>query len=248
MDFNAARLQKDSDIFFLLKSSSHPMAEFDIFAEKIFMQEFTDEKIQEYAEALTSPEPALLSELSKQTHLKTLMPQMLAGAYQGRLLAMISKMIRPKRVLEIGTFTGYSALCWAEGLAEGGSVITLDVDEELEPMIREFFSRSVYSGQIDFRLGDATKIIPSLNETFDIVFIDADKPNYSNYFDLVIDKVRPGGFIIADNVLWSGKVLEKEKEADATALADYSKKAHNDSRVETFLLPVRDGLLFAMKK
>ena len=171
---------------------------------------------------------------------------MLSGFYQGRLLSMFSHMISPRVVLEIGTYLGYSALCFAEGLAEGGKVITLDVNEETNKVARSFVEKSEYANRIEFRLGNAVEIIPTLTEALDLVFIDADKPNYSNYYDLVIDRVRPGGFIIADNVLWSGKVLNPDDE-NSQALAEFNQMVQADERVSNILLPVRDGLMVVVK-
>ena len=173
------------------------------------------------------------------------MPRMLSGHLQGRVLAMISHMVRPHRILEIGTYTGYSALCMAEGLAQGGKIITIDINEELEQKVRGHF-RS-WEDKVEYRIGNALQIIPTLNDVFDLVFIDADKNNYSNYFDLVIDKVRPGGFILADNVLWSGKVLNKNPDADTRAITAFNQKILNDSRVENVLLPIRDGIMMIRK-
>jgi predicted O-methyltransferase YrrM len=172
---------------------------------------------------------------------------MLAGYFQGRVLAMFSRMIRPKVVLEIGTYLGYSALCFAEGLAEGGRVITLDVNEDTNRVARSFVERTEYKDLIEFHLGNAVEVIPTLPETFDLVFIDADKPNYSNYYNLVFDKLRPGGFIIADNVLWSGRVLEEEKDEDTQALHDFNRMVLADERVSNVLLPIRDGLMVVCK-
>jgi predicted O-methyltransferase YrrM len=172
---------------------------------------------------------------------------MLSGFFQGRVLATFSRMIRPKVVLEIGTYLGYSALCFAEGLANGGKVITLDVNEETNKVARSFVERTEFAKAIEFHLGNAVDIIPTLPETFDLVFIDADKPNYSNYYNLVFDKVRPGGFIIADNVLWSGKVLEADKDENAQALHDFNQMVQGDSRVSNVLLPIRDGLMVVHK-
>jgi caffeoyl-CoA O-methyltransferase len=212
--------------------------------------EFIDPKLDDYAGLHTSPENSLLNDLNRQTHLKILQPRMLSGHIQGRLLSMFSHMIQPKCILEIGTYTGYSALCMAEGLQKDGKLITIDVNEELAPFTKSYFDKSDYAKQIDFRIGNAMEIIPTLNETIDLVFIDADKENYSNYFDLVIDKVRKGGFIIADNVLWSGKVIEpiKPNDKDTLALIEFNKKIHNDPRVENVLAPVRDGLMIIRKK
>jgi predicted O-methyltransferase YrrM len=173
---------------------------------------------------------------------------MLSGFVQGRVLSMFSKMIRPQVVLEIGTYLGYSALCFAEGLAEGGKVITLDIQEDTNKVAREFVAKTEYKDKIEFHLGFAAEIIPTLPETFDLVFIDADKPNYSNYYDLVFDKVRPGGFIMADNVLWSGKVLLDEKDENTKALHEFNQKVLADKRVSNVLLPIRDGLMVSRKE
>ncbi|MFP5470407.1 MAG: O-methyltransferase [Bacteroidia bacterium] len=211
--------------------------------------EFIDERLNAYAEKHTSLESELLNELNRQTHLKILQPRMLSGHIQGRLLTMFSHMIQPTCVLEIGTYTGYSALCMAEGLQKDGKLITIDNNEELAPFTKSYFDKSNYAKQIDFRIGNAMEIIPTLSESFDLVFVDADKENYSNYFDLVIDKVRKGGFIIADNVLWSGKVIEpiKPNDKDTLALMEFNKKIHNYPRVENVLAPVRDGLMIIRK-
>ncbi|HEY2866354.1 MAG TPA: O-methyltransferase, partial [Pyrinomonadaceae bacterium] len=179
---------------------------------------YIDTPLTEYAEQHTSAESQVLQDLRRECYEKYEDSAMLSGFYQGRVLAMFSKMIRPRVVLEIGTYLGYSALCFAEGLADSGKVITLDVNEETNKVARSFAAKTDYADRIDFRLGPATKIIPTLNETFDLVFIDADKPNYSNYYKLVFDKLRPGGFIIADNVLWSGRVLDNEKDENTQAL------------------------------
>ncbi len=173
---------------------------------------------------------------------------MLSGFVQGRILSMFSHMIRPKLVLEIGTYLGYSALCFAEGLADGGKVITLDIQEDTNKVARSYVEKTAYRRRIEFILGSGTDIIPNLSETFDLVFIDADKPNYSKYYDLVFDKVRPGGFIIADNVLWSGKVLDEVKDENTQALHEYNQKILADNRVENVLFPIRDGLMIARKK
>ena len=173
---------------------------------------------------------------------------MLSGFVQGRVLSMFSHMIRPKVVLEIGTYLGYSALCFAEGLADGGKVITLDIQEDTNKVARSFVEKSAYADRIEFLLGFGTDIIPNLSDTFDLVFIDADKPNYSNYYDLVFDKVGTGGFIIADNVLWSGKVLDDDKDEETQALHDYNQKILADERVENILVPIRDGLMVSRKK
>ena len=208
---------------------------------------YIDNPLTEYAEQHTSDESEVLKALRKECYEHYEDSAMLSGFYQGRVLAMLSKMIRPRIVLEIGTYLGYSALCFAEGLADGGKIITLDVNEETNTVARSFAANTKYAGQIDFRLGPATEIIPMLNETIDLVFIDADKPNYSNYYNLVFDKLRPGGFIIADNVLWSGKVLEAEKDENTQALHDFSQMVLADKRVSNVLLPIRDGLMVVSK-
>lgn len=203
---------------------------------------FTEE-IQNYAEQHTSDESKILRELREECYEHYEDKSMLSGFAQGRILSMFSKMIRPRRVLEIGTYLGYSALCFAEGLTDDGKVITLDIQEDTNKVARSFVARSEYKDKIDFRLGFATEIIPTLDETFDLVFIDADKPNYSNYYDLVFAKVRPRGFIIADNVLWSGKVLLDEKDENTKALHEFNQKVLADKRVTNVLLPIRDGLM-----
>lgn len=212
--------------------------------------EFIDPKLDNYVCAHTENEPVVLKELNRKTHLSVLQPRMLSGHFQGRVLSMLSHMIQPEYVLEIGTYTGYSALCFAEGLKQNGKVITIDVNEELEDLVREYISKAGMEEKLDYRIGDATKIIPELNEQFDIVFIDADKKNYCNYYNLVFDKVKKGGYIIADNVLWSGKVLEDYESLDreTKVIMDYNNMVHNDERVQEVLLPIRDGLMIARKK
>lgn len=210
--------------------------------------ELLDEQIMEYAKAHTSVEPAVLKWISRETHLKVLNPRMLSGHLQGRLLSFLSKMKAPKHVLEIGTFTGYSAICLAEGLAEGGKVITIEENEELEPLIRNFFAEAGAEDKIELLIGDAREIIPKLNYHFDLVFIDADKEYYSEFYDLVFDKVRIGGLIIADNVLWNGKVVNPDsRDKSSASLIRFNDKIQNDSRVENILLPVRDGLMIIRK-
>ena len=212
--------------------------------------EFTDERIEQYALDHSQAESAILKKVNRETHSKVLQPRMLSGHMQGNFLSMISSMIQPKQILEIGTYTGYSAICLAKGLQPDGKLHTIDVNEELEKMVRVHFEEAGLSETIQYYIGDATKIIPEINETFDIVFIDADKKNYSNYYDLVFDKVRSGGFIIADNVLWSGKILDlqKNKDQDTLLIDAFNKKVHSDARVEHMLLPLRDGLMIARKK
>ena len=207
---------------------------------------FTEE-IQNYAEKYTSDESKVLRELREECYAHYEDKSMLSGFVQGRILSMFSKMIRPKVVLEIGTYLGYSALCLAEGLADGGKVITLDIQEDTNKVAGEFVAKTEYKERIEFHLGFATEIIPTLPETFDLVFIDADKPNYSNYYDLVFDRVRAGGFMIADNVLWSGNVLLDDQDENTKALHEFNQKVLADSRVSNVLLPIRDGLMVITK-
>ncbi len=213
--------------------------------------DFLPENISRYAETHTTEESNLLKKLDRDTHVKVLQPRMLSGHLQGRFLANISQMMRPTRILEIGTYTGYSALCLAEGLAENGKLITIDVNEELESFTRSFFEQSPYAAKIEYIIGDAGKIIPTLDETFDLVFIDADKLSYAKYYDLVFDKVRQGGFILSDNVLWSGKVAEVKAggkiDKDTRNLLDYNAMCHHDPRTENILLPIRDGIMMSRK-
>jgi caffeoyl-CoA O-methyltransferase len=206
-----------------------------------------DDALIKYAEDFTSGESEVLQELRAHCYAHYEDHAMLSGFFQGRVLSMLSYMIRPRVVLEIGTYLGYSALCLAEGLIDGGKVITLDLQEDTNKVARSFVAKTEFADRIEFHLGFATDIIPTLPETFDLVFIDADKPNYPNYYNLVFDRVRPGGFIIADNVLWSGKVLLDEKDGDTQALYDYSKMVMADERVENLMLPIRDGLMIARK-
>lgn len=205
-------------------------------------------QIHDYCEAFTTPVSDVLSELDRETHLKTLSPQMLSGHLQGQLLALFSKLLRPKVVVEIGTFTGYSAICLAQGLAENGVVHTVEANPELEYLIRKYIQKAGLESSIQPYIGQAQDIIPTLPGPFDLVFIDAAKQEYAFYYDLVIEKIRPGGLLIADNVLWDGKVLAPEKDADAAALDDFNRKVRNDPRVEQLILPVRDGLLVAIRK
>jgi caffeoyl-CoA O-methyltransferase len=210
--------------------------------------EFPDPAITEYAEKFTTPESQVLIDLNRETFAKVLMPRMLSGHLQGRILSMISHMIRPKTILEIGTYTGYSAICFAEGLADDGHLHTIDINDELAPLVKLYISKAGMEKKITTHLGNAISIIPTLPGPFDLVFIDADKINYSLYYDLVFDKVRQGGFIIADNVLWDGKVLNMETaDKDTRAIHQFNEKIINDSRVENVLLPVRDGLMIVRK-
>ena len=206
-----------------------------------------DNELTRYAESFTSDEGAVLKDLREHCYAHYEDSAMLSGFVQGRVLAMFSTMIKPQVVLEIGTYLGYSALCFAEGLDEGGKVITLDINEETNKVARSFVEKSAYADRIEFHLGQADEIIPELPEMFDLVFIDADKPNYSNYYNLVIDSVPTGGFIIADNVLWSGRVLEEEKDENTAALHDFNQMVLADERVSNVLFPIRDGLMVARK-
>ncbi len=205
---------------------------------------FIPEELDNYVINHTQKEPELLQQLTRETYQKILQPRMLSGPYQGRVLSMLSKLINPKNILEIGTYTGYSALCLAEGMQHDGKLHTIDINEELEDFQRKYFNLSPYKEQIYQHIGNATEIIPSLDVKFDLVFIDADKPNYPAYFELIINKINPGGVILSDNVLWSGKVLKKVAEDDFStqALLQYNKLLVDDPRVETVLLPIRDGL------
>ncbi|NVK63903.1 MAG: class I SAM-dependent methyltransferase [Flavobacteriales bacterium] len=212
--------------------------------------EFISQELDDYVCAHTEKEPELLYELNRRTHLEVLQPRMLSGQFQGRVLSMLSHMIRPKNILEIGTYTGYSALCLAEGMQEGGKIVTLDKNEELEDLITEFFERAGLAESIDFRVGNAMEIVPTLEEQFDLVFIDADKRNYGNYYDMVIDRMPSGGYILLDNVLWSGKVVEEvdPNDIDTVELIALNKRLQEDDRVQNVLLPIRDGLTILRKK
>jgi predicted O-methyltransferase YrrM len=206
--------------------------------------------LDNYVVAHSEQEPELLQQLTRETYQKILQPIMLSGAYQGRVLSMISKLINPKAILELGTFTGYSTLCLAEGLQNEGKLHTIDINEELVDFQRQYFDRSNYGHQIVQHTGSALDILPLLHQTFDLVFIDADKPNYSNYFNLIIDKLNKGGVILSDNVLWHGKVIQPldEKDKSTKAVLDYNTLLKNDERIETVLLPIRDGLTISRKK
>ncbi len=212
--------------------------------------DFVDENILHYAEVHTTPESDILKELNRETQAHVLNPRMLSGHLQGRVLSMLSHMIRPQFILEIGTFTGYSAICLCEGLQPHGKLITIDINEELEDMVRNYFNKGGLAHKAEQLIGDATKIIPTLQTNFDLVFIDADKINYSRYYDLVFDKVNNGGYLIADNVLWSGNVLNQQHKMDddTKAIVAFNQKVQNDNRVENVLMPVRDGLMIVRKK
>jgi predicted O-methyltransferase YrrM len=213
--------------------------------------EFLPTNIEQYTENHTQAESNLLNDLNRDTNLNVLQPRMLSGHVQGRILSMFSKMIRPNCILEIGTYTGYAALCMAEGLTKTGELHTIDNNEELEKRITKYFDASDYSGQLHFHIGDALDIIPALNIKPDLTFIDADKENYLNYYKLIIDQLDSGSFIIADNVLWSGKVTDEEirmNDEETKALHTFNEFIHQDERVENVLFPVRDGLMVIRKK
>ena len=208
----------------------------------------TDSRIEQYCLSHTGPEPEVLAAINRDTHAHLLKPRMLSGHFQGRLLSLISRLVRPRNILEIGTFTGYSALCLAEGLQEGGRLYTLEADEELEARIRRNIESAGKSGCIELIIGQALDIIPTLNINFDLVFIDADKLNYLNYYKLVIDKLNIGGVILSDNVLWSGKVSDEAKnDATTQLLREFNDYLAQDDRTEKVLLPVRDGLFVSLK-
>ncbi len=209
--------------------------------------DFLPEEILQYTENHTTAEPEYLARIKRDTHANVLKPRMLSGHLQGRVLAMISQILKPKHILEIGTYTGYSAICLAEGLQPGGAVVTIDINEELAPRVRRNLEIAGVVEKIDYRIGNALEIVPTLSHTFDLVFIDADKMNYSAYFDLVIDKVRDNGIILADNVLWSGKVVDGSKDKDTMAILEFNAKVHTDKRVENVLLPIRDGIMMIRK-
>jgi predicted O-methyltransferase YrrM len=206
------------------------------------------EELNQYLLATCESEPGLLKKIDRETQLEVLMPRMVSGHLQGRLLSMLSKLMQPKRILEIGTFTGYATLCLAEGLANDGKIITLDINEELEDRVRGYFSESDFNHQIDYKIGNALETIPILDEVFDIVFIDADKKNNANYYNMIFDKVRKGGLIIVDNVLWSGKVLTKINDTDTSNINTFNQLIAVDNRIEKLILPVRDGLFLMRKK
>lgn len=210
---------------------------------------FLPEDLDNYIVAHSEAEPKLLQQLTRETYQKILQPIMLSGPYQGRVLSMISKLKQPKTILELGTFTGYATLCLAEGLQKGGEIHTIDINEELVDFQRKYFDESEYGNQIFQHLGNAIDIIPKLDKTFDLIFIDADKPNYVNYFHLIIDKLNTNGIILSDNVLWHGKVVEPldPKDASTKAVLDYNTLLKEDPRIETVVLPIRDGLTISRK-
>ena len=205
---------------------------------------FISQELEDYIEQHSEKEPVLLAALSKETYQKILLPRMLSGHFQGRVLSMLSKLIRPLNILEIGTYTGYSALCLCEGMQEKGQLHTIDIKEELVDFQRKHFDKSPWGNQIVQHLGEAVAIIPTIELKFDLVFIDADKENYLNYFELILPKMNKGGVILSDNVLWSGKVMEPlhPNDVPTKVLIEYNQLLATDSRVETVLLPIRDGL------
>ena len=211
---------------------------------------FIPEKLDDYVVQHTENEPELLRELSRETFQKILQPRMLSGHFQGRILSFLSKLIRPKKILELGTFTGYSALCLAEGLDKDGELHTIDKNEELVSFQRRYFNRSIHGSKIHQHTGCALEIIKKLNYEFDLIFIDADKSNYVNYFNLLANKIKRGGVLISDNVLWSGKVIEPLENSDLSTkvLLEYNRLLKEDPRFETILLPIRDGLTLSIKR
>ena len=209
---------------------------------------FISDQLQQYIDDHSMEESDLLKALDRETHQKVLQPRMLSGSYQGRLLALLAKMIGPKKILEVGTYTGYATLCMAEGLTTGGLIDTIDHNEELADMQRRYFDQSPYASQIVQHLGEAIDILKTLAGPYDLVFLDADKENYPHYFDLIIDKLETGGILLSDNVLWSGKVLEKATDEATSALQEYNHKINTDVRVETVVLPIRDGLTITRKR
>tara|TARA_B100001250_G_scaffold254805_1_gene219230 strand:+ start:501 stop:1145 length:645 start_codon:yes stop_codon:yes gene_type:complete len=213
------------------------------------MSDIVNNKIEDYIRKNSSKEPEILKDLNKETYLKVLNPRMLSGHLQGRFLSIITKLIKPKKILEIGTYTGYSAICMAEGLVENGIIHTIDINEELVSIQNKYFKKSKCNNSITQHVGDARNIIKNINEEFDVVFLDADKENYIEYYELVIEKVKKGGLIIADNVLWTGKVVEPDKDDDELTqyLIDFNKMINEDDRVENIILPLRDGLNIILK-
>ena len=210
---------------------------------------FLASELDTYVVAHTENEPEILADLNRKTWIEILNPRMIAGHFQGRVLSMLSHMIKPTNVLEIGTFTGYSAICWGEGLAQNGEIHTIDINEELEDLAKEYVAKSGLKDAIHFHIGNALDIIPTLNKKWDLVFLDADKSNYTNYYNLVFDHVEKGGYIIADNVLWNGKVIDSKSfdEVDTKAIISFNKMVQNDDRVQNVLFPIRDGLMVIRK-
>jgi len=208
-----------------------------------------NQKIEDYILANSGQENVLLAEINRETHAKVLMPRMLSGHLQGRVLSIISKMLKPELIVEIGTYTGYSALCLAEGLIDKGNLHTIDINDELESFILKYFQKSAYQEQLHLHIGDALNIIPSLPDNIDLVFIDADKRIYLDYYHLLIDKVKPGGIILADNVLWGGKVVDPVHKNDeyTKGILVFNDYVQNDKRVENVILPIRDGIMMLRK-
>jgi predicted O-methyltransferase YrrM len=211
------------------------------------MSNLISEKLEAYIAAHSTAETENLAALNRETYLKVMMPEMLSGHVQGKFLEFISMMIQPDMILEIGTFTGYSGICLSKGLQPGGKIITIDINEELTPMVKKYSALEKVEHLFDIRIGKAVEIIPALDEIFDLVFIDADKINYSNYFDLVIEKVRAGGWILADNTLWEGHVLDEQKDKNTAAIDAFNKKIASDKRVENVIVSIRDGITIARK-
>lgn len=208
-----------------------------------------DKQTEFYIAEHSDKEDPVLSELTRETHLKVPAARMLSGFIQGKFFEFISKMVQAEKILEIGTFTGYSAICWAKGLKENGKLYTIEINDEREAIIKKYIKKSGMENKIELLFGDALEIIPNLNHQFDIIFIDADKPSYLNYYKLSIDKLKSGGFIIADNVLWGGKVLfDNENDESTTGIKEFNTHVNNDKRVEKFILPLRDGLMLIRKK
>ena len=207
------------------------------------------DELKSYLESSCDPESDLLKQIDRDTNIKVSLPRMLSGHYQGRVLSMLSKLVKPQRILEVGTFTGYASLCLAEGLSKDGILHTIDINAELEDMVRSSFSKSDLGSQIIYHIGNALEIIPNLDEVFDLIFIDADKKNNETYYNLTINKLRSGGLIIVDNVLWSGKVIgEKQTDSATTSISDFNEMIRSDQRVEKLILPVRDGVYIIRKK
>lgn len=211
--------------------------------------EFIDEKLQQYCDNHTTAESDVLKQLNRDTNANVLQPRMLSGHFQGRLLSMLSSMIKPKMILEIGTYTGYSAICLAEGLVQGGKLITIDVNAEREEMVNNYIRKAGMQEQIQHIIGDAVNIVKTLPHIYDLVFIDADKQNYIRYYEMAMERLNAGGYILIDNVLWSGKVIDREaKDKDTQTLHQLNELVQNDTGVENILLPVRDGLMVVRKR
>ena len=214
------------------------------------MKYINNDKLNEYLINHSEKEPELLRSLNRETNLKVLQPRMISGAYQGRLLSLISKIINPKKILEIGTFTGYSTLCLAEGLDENGQIHTIDVNEELYDLQRKYFKKSSFNSNITQHLGNALEIIPKLDHDFDLIFLDADKINYPKYLDILIIRLKKGGVLLSDNVLWDGKVLNEisQKDKSTKAIVEYNKMLNNRTDMDSVILPIRDGITISIKK